>query len=743
MVGFSFTPLVKNTNARSSAVNALFTAVATAFATIPAAAVINEGRTIYCEDSGAANAYVVAMPVTLTAYTAGLTLRVLIATGNSNTGASTINVDGLGTKNIIRADGATPESNDIRAGQVIEITYDGTQFVLVGFHGSNVLTGVPTPVSVPNGGTGVATLTSGGILLGSGTGNLTAMAVLGDGEIVVGDGVTNPVALAAFTSSTGVLKHESGGIEFDASAVDNGDLIVGTASGTMALRADVFTDGEAGFLKHEVGGIEANISAIANGGIVVGTATGTMALRANVFTDGAAGFLKHEVGGIEADISLIADGGILVGTGAGTMAVRAGVLTAGAAGFLKHEVGGLEADVSAYDGLVHITGGVTSAKAIGTDVQAYSDVTAALASVMSSTATVAAQRAALGVGRKNLIDNPEMAVDQRSAETRTGLGASGAYHIDRWKYEPSGSPTGRFTLANTAVPSLGVRGSIKCTVTTADAALDAAALYLWTQYVEAQNLQHLNYGQSDAKSITVSFWADAPAGNYTFKVLSQDASRTYATAFALAGAGLEKVTITVPGDTSGGITNDTGRGLQFIWTMAGGSNFQGGTVDAWTAEANNTYAAGNNVNMFDTGTNVFQLAKVQVEVGSVATDFEHEDITETERKCHRRYYRATADTDDHFGPGFGESTTQMLVSIDLPVVMPSDPVLTTTGTATDYRVQTGSAGNVACSSVPTINNAGRKTVGVRFTTAGSLAADEAGQGKGAASGAWLGFSAEL
>ena len=136
---------------------------------------------------------------------------------------------------------------------------------------------------------------------------------------------------------------------------------------------------------------------------------------------------------------------------------------------------------------------------------------------------------------KNLIDNGAMTVDQRSGETRTGLGATTANHIDRWTYEKSGTATARFTLANTAVASLGVGGSIKTTVTTTDAALDAAVLYTWTHSIEAQNLQHLNYGQADAKSITVSFWADAPAGNYTFKVLAEDINRTYATAFALAG----------------------------------------------------------------------------------------------------------------------------------------------------------------------------------------------------------------
>lgn len=67
------------------------------------------------------------------------------------------------------------------------------------------LTGLTTPLTVPQGGMGAATYTDGGILLGSGTGPVTAMSVLADGEIIVGDGTTDPVALAAFDSSTGNL----------------------------------------------------------------------------------------------------------------------------------------------------------------------------------------------------------------------------------------------------------------------------------------------------------------------------------------------------------------------------------------------------------------------------------------------------------------------------------------------------------------------------------------------------------
>lgn len=97
--------------------------------------------------------------------------------------------------------------------------------------------GITGTLAVGNGGTGAATLTDGGILLGSGTGAVTAMAVLADGAVVVGDGTTDPVALAAFTSSTGTLKHESGGLEADISTIVDGDFIVGTGAGTLGLES--------------------------------------------------------------------------------------------------------------------------------------------------------------------------------------------------------------------------------------------------------------------------------------------------------------------------------------------------------------------------------------------------------------------------------------------------------------------------------------------------------------------------
>jgi len=153
--------------------------------------------------------------------------------------------------------------------------YASADWRLISYSRSDATSGV---LSVANGGTGATTLTDGGILLGSGTSAITVMSVLADGSIIVGDGATDPVALAAFTSSTGTLKHEKGGIEADISAIADGGIVVGTGAGTMAIRASALTGGASGYIKHELGGIEADISAVAIGDIVVGTGTGSMAL---------------------------------------------------------------------------------------------------------------------------------------------------------------------------------------------------------------------------------------------------------------------------------------------------------------------------------------------------------------------------------------------------------------------------------------------------------------------------------
>lgn len=83
--------------------------------------------------TGAANVYAIAnnpvYPTALSAYRTGQIYTFLA--NHSNTGACTLNVDGQGAKAITK-DVATPLiANDILAGQVVSVLYDGTRFQLL------------------------------------------------------------------------------------------------------------------------------------------------------------------------------------------------------------------------------------------------------------------------------------------------------------------------------------------------------------------------------------------------------------------------------------------------------------------------------------------------------------------------------------------------------------------------------------------------------------------------------------
>ena len=161
-----------------------------------------------------------------------------MVTGNTETGISVTYEDGDGTLDFVvgtlnqDTTGNAATATALETARTINGTsFDGTANITVTAAGSTL----SDTVTVAKGGTGATTLTDGGILLGSGTGAVTAMSVLGDGVIVVGDNSTDPTTITAFTASDGVLKHEVGGLELDISAIAIGDVIAGTGTGSVGI----------------------------------------------------------------------------------------------------------------------------------------------------------------------------------------------------------------------------------------------------------------------------------------------------------------------------------------------------------------------------------------------------------------------------------------------------------------------------------------------------------------------------
>lgn len=131
---YEFTPeFIPGTKARSEDVNVQFQAIQNAFDFLPASSdAITTGTATFAPETGAGNAYVVTMPDTRTIENDGD--EVIFFATHTNTGAATLEVDGLGAKSIVRADGNALTANDIQNGLLYVMRYDATnsRYQLVG-----------------------------------------------------------------------------------------------------------------------------------------------------------------------------------------------------------------------------------------------------------------------------------------------------------------------------------------------------------------------------------------------------------------------------------------------------------------------------------------------------------------------------------------------------------------------------------------------------------------------------------
>lgn len=106
--------------------------VALLTSSIWAQTLVNGGRTIagpvnYCSDTGSTDAYACSLSPAITAYVTGAIYH--FRANTANTGAATLNLNGLGAKTIVKAAGGVTTAladNDIRAGQGVTVMYDGT-----------------------------------------------------------------------------------------------------------------------------------------------------------------------------------------------------------------------------------------------------------------------------------------------------------------------------------------------------------------------------------------------------------------------------------------------------------------------------------------------------------------------------------------------------------------------------------------------------------------------------------------
>lgn len=306
---------------------------------------------------------------------------------------------------------------------------------------------------------------------------------------------------------------------------------------------------------------------------------------------------------------------------------------------------------------------------------------------------------------KNRIHNGSFNVWQRSTPI-TGVGVDGRA-TDRWfQWAAAGGQSGRTTWSQeTSDLPTGFTTGLNISVTTTQASPSSGEAYAANIRTEGQDFQDLAWGTSSAKSITVSFWAKTnKTGTYCVYLNHSSASTKYNIREVSLTNTWTYYTLTFSGDTSQVITNDTqGRLALYIGLMAGSGLKTGTAGDAWNTGYGFTT---NQVNFFDSTSNVMRITGVQMEAGPVATPFEFRPYAVELALC-QRYY-APFDSFRKGGCVSTDSSGRYIEKFVMPVTMRGSPTLTWT--------RTGARGADGFSAVPSGSTTISTSVGTKYGT---------------------------
>ena len=242
-------------------------------------------------------------------------------------------------------------------------------------------------------------------------------------------------------------------------------------------------------------------------------------------------------------------------------------------------------------------------------------------------------------GRKNLIINGDMKIDQRNSGAVTSISSgSPAVTVDRFQGDLN-LPGSVLSVQQVSDTPAGFDKSAKVTCTTSQPTIASSYSYL-RQNIEGYNFAHLNFGSANAKTFTLSFWVKSSLtglfGGYLGAAFNAR-FRLFDYTISLADT-WEYKTVTITGD-SAGVWNTTNLvGLQVAWSLSCGSSYLGAT-GSWGSSL--LLGVTGQTNIMETTGATFQMTGVQLEVGSVATDFEHRSYGEELALCQRYYEKIT------------------------------------------------------------------------------------------------------
>jgi len=246
------------------------------------------------------------------------------------------------------------------------------------------------------------------------------------------------------------------------------------------------------------------------------------------------------------------------------------------------------------------------------------------------------------LSNRNLILNGAFQIAQRSTSSTT----NGYGSVDRWKLDSSNithnSTKSQQSLSSSDTPyTLGFRKFAR--IALSQAGVVATNSYVeFQQKIEAQNISNSGWNYTSSSSfITVQFWFRCSTNQtfYAWVTSTDGTNKRFTFSFTASGNNAwTKITKTIPGASGIQIDDNNEEGFNFVIAPFYGTDYTGSvSLDTWVTKNDATHSPDYASTWLTAGASTFDVTGVQLEVGSVATDFEHRSYGQELQLC-KRYY---------------------------------------------------------------------------------------------------------
>jgi len=290
---------------------------------------------------------------------------------------------------------------------------------------------------------------------------------------------------------------------------------------------------------------------------------------------------------------------------------------------------------------------------------------------------------------KNLILNGAFLISQRgTSSTTSGYGSVDRYAVYSQSTDEAPTHAQVDVTSGTTPYTLGFRKALKVTNGNQTSGAGSGDLVAIDYSVEAQDIANSGWNYLSTSSyVTLSFWIKSSvAQNFYVMIRSEDSTKyNYPIETgSLTADTWTKVTKTIPGNANLIFNNDNGAGLLLEFVAFRGTDGTGSvTLNQWAAYSSSARVPDMTSTWYTTNDATLEITGVQLEVGSVATDFEHRSFGQELALCQRYFYVLCEGNNSPLGNGTCWTAANVFIPVIFPVKMRAAPSMTV-ATGTNY-----------------------------------------------------------